>query len=145
MTTVFKAVTIGNTVSVPYYECVVPAGFPSPADDFVDTKLNLNDLMIPHPNSTFFVKVQGDSMLQAGINSGDMLVVDRSLNAKPDDVVLAVVDGEFTVKYLRSRNGKIFLQPANPRYPVIPIQGETEFQVWGVVTHSVHTFHNRLN
>lgn len=112
----------------------IPAGFPSPAEDFDVARLNLVDLLTPHPLTTFLWRVSGTSMLEAGIFDGDLIVVDRSLQARHGDVVVAQVDNDFTVKYLHQRAGRVKLVPANPTFPEItPRDGQTWFVV-GVVT-----------
>lgn len=132
---------------VPLSLSPVSAGFPSPAEDFVETQLNLHQHVVRHPAATFFVRVSGDSMTGAGIYSGDLLVVDRSLRAKDGDVVVAVVNGEFTVKRLVrgsatfgpvSQGGRWMLLPENPQYKPITMHQWDEWLVWGVVTHCVH-------
>ena len=128
----------GPPVPLPLFNCTLSAGFPSPADDYFEKKLDLNELLITHPAATFFVKVEGDSMIGAGIHSGDMLVVDRSLTAEDGKIIVALIEGEFTVKRFVKRGGKHFLVPENSRYKPIEITEEKEFQVWGVVTYVVH-------
>jgi DNA polymerase V len=125
---------------IPLYLTRVAAGFPSPADDFLDKKIDLNAELIRHPAATFFVRVQGDSMRDAGIFSGDMLIVDRSLEVKENAVVVAVLDGEFTVKRVQRANGKLYLIPANAAYTPTEVTAERDFTVWGVVTNVVHSF-----
>ncbi|OGS99608.1 MAG: peptidase S24 [Gallionellales bacterium RIFCSPLOWO2_12_FULL_59_22] len=116
----------------------IPAGFPSPADDYVERRLNLDEHLIEHKDSTFFMRVAGDSMRGVGISDGDLLVVDRSLPAMDGCVVIAVVDGEFTVKQLRfTPNGPV-LHAAHPDYPDIPVGPEQDFSIWGVVKWSIH-------
>lgn len=115
----------------------VAAGFPSPAEDYIEKQLDLNDL-IEHPNATFYVRVEGNSMRGAGIHSGDILVVDRSLEAKDGKIVVALLDGEFTVKRIKVTPQGISLVAENPRYPSIPITSDSDFQVWGVVTYVIH-------
>ncbi len=114
------------------------AGFPSPAEDYLDKTLDLNELLIAHPAATFFVRVSGDSMQNAGIFSGDILVVDRSLEAADNKIVIAIVSGEFTVKRLKIREGRISLVPENPSYPILEMKEGSDFQVWGVVTYVIH-------
>lgn len=123
---------------LPSFESCVPAGFPSPADDYMEKRLDLNDLIVRHPNATFFVKVEGDSMRDAGIQSGDTLVVDRSIEATHGKIVVAVLNGEFTVKRILIEANGVSLVPENPAYSVIPIHPESDFQVWGVVTYVIH-------
>jgi DNA polymerase V len=122
----------------PVFVARVSAGFPSPADDYLEGKLDLNKYLIKHPAATFPVRVTGDSMIGAGIHSGDLLIVDRSLEPEGGNVVIAVVDGELTVKRIEMHDGKLFLVPENPDYPLIPVTEEQSFQVWGVVTHVIH-------
>lgn len=117
---------------------VVQAGFPSPANDHMETPLNLHDLMVSNPPATFFVRVSGDSMLDARIEPGDILVVDRSLEPSSGKIVVAILNGEFTVKRIRMEGGKITLLPENPDFPEIPVEEGSDFQVWGVVTYIVH-------
>lgn len=124
--------------SIPLFQDPVSAGFPSSADDYMESQLDLNELMIKHPTSTFFVRVQGDSMKEAGIHSGDILVVDRSLEASNGKIIVAIVNGEFTVKRLVIKNQRAQLVPGNPAYPTINIHSDLDFQVWGVVTYVIH-------
>ncbi len=118
----------------------VPAGFPSPADDFLDQQLDLNEFLVEHPSATFFVRVKGDSMTGAGIASGDILIVDRAMEPKDKSVVVALLNGAFTVKRLSKRLGKLFLMPENECYPAIEITEGMDFEIWGVVKHVIHSF-----
>ncbi|MCA9392368.1 translesion error-prone DNA polymerase V autoproteolytic subunit [candidate division WWE3 bacterium] len=122
----------------PLYLTPVQAGFPSPADDFIDTHLDLNEHLIRHPAATFFVRAEGNSMIYAGIQSGDILVVDRALRVDNNAVVVAAVNGELTVKRVRRENERVWLMPENPLFQPIEITEEMEVSVWGVVTHVVH-------
>ncbi len=117
-----------------YFPVSVPAGFPSPAMDYQEERIDLNKLYIRHPLSTFIVDCSGDSMINAFIPPKARLVVDRSVEPKNGDIVLAVLHGEFTVKYLRKNEFKCWLVPANKKYQPIELSGETPLQVWGVVT-----------
>jgi DNA polymerase V len=125
-------------LELPLYQSLVQAGFPSPADDYLDTKLDLNKHLIEHPNSTFFVRVTGDSMIGVGIFAGDIVIVDRSPEPKHLQIVLAVVDGEFTLKTLVKKGKNIYLRPENEAYETIRITEDTDFQIWGVVTYTIH-------
>jgi DNA polymerase V len=125
-------------LETPIFTVKVEAGFPSPADDHMEGKLDLNKHLIDHPVATFFVRVSGDSMIGAGIFSGDLLIVDRALEAKDGDVILAVLDGEFTVKRLRLDGDAVILLPENEKYQPIKIHDGAEFEVWGVVTNTIH-------
>lgn len=122
----------------PLFKSGVSAGFPSPAADYEEGKLDLNRHLVRNPAATFFVRVNGDSMIGAGIHTGDLLVVDRSLEPADKSVVIAVVNGELTVKRIRIRKGKITLEPENGNYPAQQITECVEFEVWGVVTNVIH-------
>lgn len=123
---------------IPLYSSHISAGFPSPADDHLATKLDLNQHLIKNPSASFFLKVSGDSMVGAGIYDGDLLVVDRSIEAKDGKVIIAAVDGQLTVKRLREDRGKKYLMPENSKYQAIEIKEEQEVIVWGVVTNVIH-------
>ena len=115
----------------------VQCGFPSPAEDHAIERVDLNKVLIKHPQATFLMRVRGDSMREAGIDDGDVVLVDRAIKATHGHVVVAVVDGEFTVKRLWQRGRNVKLQPANPTYPdILPRDGQT-IEVWGVVTNAI--------
>ena len=116
----------------------VPAGFPSPADDYIERRLSLDDHLVQHKESTFFMRVAGDSMMGLGIFDGDLLVVDRAMPAAHGCVVIAVVDGEFTVKQLIDTAGGRVLRAAHPSYPDMLIRPEQDLSIWGVVQWNVH-------
>ena len=118
----------------------VPAGFPSPADDHAEKRLDLNEYLIDQSESTFFVRIKGDSMIDAGILDNDIVIVDRSKSAAINDIVLASIDGEFTVKVLAKNSEGQYLMPANKEYKPIHIKSDSEFEIWGVVTGSVRKF-----
>lgn len=118
----------------------VAAGFPSPAEDFIEGKLDLNDYLIRHPAASFYVRVSGESMLNAGIFPDDILLVDRAETAAHGDVVIAVLDGELTVKRLYQRGGLIRLDAENPAYPNLEISENQEMSIWGVVRACIHEF-----
>jgi DNA polymerase V len=132
----------------PSYACLlflvpVSAGYPSPADDYLDGSLDLNQHLITHPTATFFVRVAGESMREAGIHSGDVLIVDRALTPSDGSVVIAAVNGDLTVKRLSKRHGKLVLMPENQQFPPLPITETTTFEVWGVVTYVIHRVDRR--
>jgi DNA polymerase V len=116
----------------------VPAGFPSPADDYVEQRLSLDEHLVQHRESTFFMRVAGNSMREIGIFDGDLLVVDRALPAMDGSVVIAVLDGEFTVKQLVHTPHGQLLRAAHPDYPDMPIKPDQDFSIWGVVQWNVH-------
>lgn len=134
----YPNLTPENHQLLPIFYENISAGFPSPAEDYIENRLDLNELIIKHPASTFFVRVQGSSMSGAGISSGDILVVDRSLEASNGKIIVAIVNGEFTVKRLVLGPESVRLVPANSTYPVININLDSDFQVWGVVTYVIH-------
>lgn len=123
---------------LPLYGTCASAGFPQPGDESVETRLNLNNLVIDHPAATFFAHVSGDSMRKAGIFHGDIVVVDRSLEAADGKVVLAVVNGEMLIKRMLIQGGRLFLMAENPDYAPLEVTAENDFHVWGVVTNVVH-------
>ena len=122
-----------QSIELPYYDTKVQAGFPSPAEDHLEQRLDLNTLVIDNPSATFFVRVAGESMRGIGITDGDILVVDRSIENWGNRIVVAVIDSEFTIKRFTKRNGKVVLEAENPDYPPIKITEEMDFSVWGVV------------
>lgn len=138
--TVFHPAIDAKPVLLPLFSERVPAGFPSPADDYLERRLSLDEHLVPNKNSTFLVRARGNSMVGAGIFDGDLMVVDKGLNAQPGDIVVAVVDGEFTVKYLGLMNGAFCLKPANHCFPIIEFKEGQELQIWGVVTSTIKQF-----
>ena len=127
-----------TTISCPIYMCTAEAGFPSPAEDYIEGSLDLNRHLVKHPAATFFVRVSGDSMINAGIHPDDILIVDRSLEPVDKKIIIAVIDGELTVKRLRYRGGNVFLDPENENYQPISITEDKAFEIWGVVTNVIH-------
>ncbi|VEG90241.1 LexA family protein [Legionella spiritensis] len=123
---------------LPLYSSTVRAGFPSPADDYIETYLDLNQHLVKHPAATFFVVASGDSMIGAGIASGDMLIVDRSLEPVHGKIVIAAINGELTVKRLSHQDGRMRLMPENKHYKPIDITEDLDMVIWGVVTHVIH-------
>lgn len=129
-----------GSIPLPIFSSLVPAGFPSPADDHLEANLDLNQLLIKHPAATFFVRVSGDSMIGAGIHNNDILVVDRSLEAVHNSIVIAVIDGELTVKRLNLKGRRVILMPDNVNYDPIVIQDTNDLIIWGIVTSVIHQF-----
>ena len=128
----------GIELKRPILGCNIPAGFPSPAQDYIEGTLDLNEYLIMHPNSTFFVSVIGTSMVNAGINPGDILLVDRSISPLDENIIIAIIDGELTVKKLNVINGVYWLLPENNNYSPIRIYEGDSFSIWGVVTYIIH-------
>ena len=124
--------------SVPVLGDAVPAGFPSPAEDYLDMDLNLHDYLVRNPAATFCVRVSGGSMVSADIKSGDVMVIDRALDPTNNSIVLAVLNGEFTVKRIKKRANELYLIEDNEQYQPMKITKDVDFQVWGVVTFIIH-------
>lgn len=132
------AATTPEGERLPLYLSPVQAGWPSPAEDYVDEQINLHEIAVRNPAATLFVRASGDSMLGVGIHDGDLLVVDRSLEAAHNRIVIAALDGELLVKRLVRRGGKTYLAPANPEYPEIDITNREYVHIWGVVSYVLH-------
>ena len=124
--------------NIPLYSCTVEAGFPSFADDSIEDNIDLNKYLIKHPAATFFVRVSGDSMLGAGIHNNDLLIVDRSLTPSNGRIVIAAINGLFTVKRLLIKNNVAQLHAENNAFEPILINAETGIHIWGVVTNVIH-------
>ncbi|HEU64445.1 MAG: LexA repressor [Candidatus Anoxychlamydiales bacterium] len=127
-----------NSLKIPLFLTPIQAGFPSPADDYLENRLDLNNFLIKNPPATFFVKVRGDSMIGAQISDGDILVVDKSLEPKDKKIIIASFLGEFNVKRLRIINKEIYLYSENPKYSPIKITDEMDFEIFGIVTYVIH-------
>ena len=137
----FLTVEASESLPIPFYSEGIRAGFPSPATDYEEEPIDLNKALIKNREATFFARVKGDSMIDAGYLPGDIVIVDRSLEARSGDVVVACVDGEFTIKELdlsQQKNGIVWLLPHNAAYPRIQITSEQSSQIWGVVTYCIH-------
>jgi len=128
-----------SEMALPLMVSTVSAGFPSPAEGSIDKVLDLNELLIRQPTSTFFVRVKGDSMRDAGILDGDLIVVERGERPNNRDIVLAIVEGEFTIKRWIEQSGKLMLQAENPAYPNIRLSEHIDWEIWGVVRYAIHS------
>jgi len=128
---------VGGEFFLPVLSAGISAGFPSPAMDFMDVSIDLNQLMIKHPSATFFGRVQGTSMLDAGISDGDLLVIDRSLSPANNKIAVCFIDGEFTIKRIQKEVDCCWLMPANEKYKPIKVTNDNDFLVWGIVTHVI--------
>lgn len=129
----------GRQARLPLVAARISAGFPSGMEDFIERKMDLNEHLIRHEAATYFIRVQGDSMTGAGIQDGDILIVDRSEEPRSGRIVIAVLNGELTVKRIRKRGNRVFLMAENPKYAEIEVTPETAFEVWGVVRHVIHS------
>jgi len=125
---------------LPFSQSYVKAGFPSPAQDYIEDRVDIFNRIVRHPTATFLVRAKGDSMEGKGIQDGDILVVDRSLLAKNNSIIVAYIDGEFTVKRFVKSVSKVYLYPANDNYKPIEITKENDFLIWGVVTYVLHEY-----
>jgi DNA polymerase V len=131
-------VKTGESLRTPLFCDAVKAGFPSPADDYIEQALDFNELLVKHPAATFCLRVSGNSMTGAGIHHNDILVVDRALTAENNSIVIASICGELTVKRMIKHREKIILAPENPDFNPVTVTEDMDFQVWGVVTNVIH-------
>jgi len=138
-------VHVGTRCPLPHFEARVPAGFPSPAADYVEGRIDLNDLLAPHPSATFTFRISGHSLTRSGIHDGDLALVDRSLTARSGDVVVAVLDGELTAKRLRIKNGRVWLEPDSddPAHRAMEVTDNPSFEIWGVI-HATIRLHRKV-
>ena len=125
---------------IPLLNDSVSAGFPSPADDYTEENIDLNEHLISNPFSTFFLRVKGDSMINAGIKDKDLIIVDKSLIAKPGNIIIAMIDGEFTIKRLSIKDNELYLKSENYNYPDFRFKNHIDVQIWGVVIYSIHRY-----
>jgi DNA polymerase V len=139
MLEIFRNKTKNLQKEISLFASPVSAGFPSPADDFMEKTLDLNTHLIKHPSATFFVRVQGNSMIKSLIRPGDILIVDRSLENADNKIVIALINGEFTVKRVKKIASKLWLVPENPDYRPLEITSEMNFEIWGIVTYVIHS------
>ena len=125
---------------IPLLNDSVSAGFPSPADDYTEENIDLNEHLISNPFSTFFLRVKGESIINAGIKDKDLIIVDKSLIAKPGNIIIAMIDGEFTIKRLSIKNDELYLKAENHNYPDFSFKNHIDVQIWGVVIYSIHSY-----
>lgn len=135
----FISASLLSTRALPLFGCPIPAGFPSPADDHLEGSFDLTRHLFRNPASTFLARVSGDSMTGAGIHPGDLVAVDRAVRAGHGSIVVAVVEGEHTIKRLQIRAGQPWLVAENARYAPLPVGPDAGLVVWGVVTHVIHS------
>lgn len=136
--TFFTPEMIENS-GAPFVDIGISAGFPSPADDFLQERISLDKVLIKNQEATFFARVSGQSMIDAGINDKDLLVIDRSITPQNNKIAVCFIDGEFTVKRLRVEGNEVWLKPENPDYPIIKITEDNDFLIWGIVTNVIKT------
>ena len=128
---------LSSHISLPYANAGIQAGFPSPAQDYITESIDLNREIVTHPAATFYGRVSGDSMIEEGIEPGDIIVIDRSLEPADGDLAVCCLDGEFTLKRICLRPGEIWLQPSNEAFDPILVTPDNSFEIWGVVTHTI--------
>ena len=133
---IFKADT-KSSVELPFVDEGIRAGFPSPAQDYLDLSIDLNNELIKHPSTTFYGRVKGDSLIEADIHEGDILIIDKSLEPREGDLAVCCVDGEFTLKYIKIEQDVVWLIPANKDFQTIKVTAGNEFVIWGIVTYSI--------
>ncbi len=133
---IYKA-DIGSSLPLPIADEGIRAGFPSPAQDFMDLSIDLNQELVKHPSSTFYGRVKGDSMIDAGVHDGDVLIIDKSLEPKDGDMAVCFIDGEFTIKYIKIEEKVIWLVPANKNFHPIKVTEDNNFLIWGIVTYCI--------
>lgn len=133
---IFKPET-SSELSLSVADGGIQAGFPSPAQDFMDLAIDLNKVLVRNPASTFYGRVKGDSMIDAGIHDGDLLIIDKSLDPRSGDMAVCFIDGEFTIKYIKIERKAIWLIPANDEYKPIKVTEDNDFLIWGIVTYSI--------
>jgi len=136
----FYAPDYSTELELPYVDVGISAGFPSPADDFIELTIDLNRELIKHKDSTFFAKVKGNSMKNAGIFDGDLLIIDKSLEPQDGKIAICQIDGDFTVKRIKKENDVVWLIAENEDYKPIKVTEENELMIWGIVIHSIKTF-----
>ena len=133
----FYSANTNSSMELPLVDGGIAAGFPSPAQDYIDLRIDLNKELIDNPSSTFYARVKGTSMIDAGISDGDILVIDKSLEPHDGDTAVCFIDGEFTLKFIKIEPDAVFLVPANPKFSPIKVSEDNNFCIWGIVTYSI--------
>jgi DNA polymerase V len=129
--------SVKSNIELPLVEATISAGFPSPADDYSEARLDLNKELITNESATFYARVRGDSMTLAGISDGDLLIIDKSKTPVNGSIVVCLIDGDFTVKRLNKKGNEFYLMPENDNYQPIKIKPENDVTIWGVVTYTI--------
>ncbi len=140
----FYSANTESVMQLPLVDGGIHAGFPSPAQDYIDISIDLNKELIDNPSFTFYARVKGSSMIDAGISDGDILVIDKSLEPRDGDTAVCFIDGEFTLKYIRIDENAVYLVPANPEFQSIKVTEENNFCIWGIVTYSIKNHKKHL-
>lgn len=133
----FYSANTESSLALPIVDGGIAAGFPSPAQDYIDLKIDLNKELINNPSSTFYARVKGSSMIDAGISDGDILVIDKSVEPQDGDTAVCFIDGEFTIKFIRIEPNAVYLVPANQKFKKIEVTVDNNFCIWGIVTYSI--------
>lgn len=133
----FYTASVSTRIHLPFFDGGIAAGFPSPAQDYIDLKIDLNTELVNNPSSTFYARVKGSSMQDAGIMDGDILVIDKSLEPRDGDTVVCFIDGEFTLKYIKIEVDAVYLIPANSKFQILKVTNDNNFCIWGIVTFSI--------
>ena len=133
----FYSANTNSSMELPLVDGGIAAGFPSPAQDYIDLRIDLNKELIDNPSSTFYARVKGTSMIDAGISDGDILVIDKSLEPHDGDTAVCFIDGEFTLKFIKIEPDAVFLVPENPKFSPIKVTEDNNFCIWGIVTYSI--------
>ena len=134
---------LSSHLPLPYADGGIQAGFPSPADNYIPETIDLNKELVRHPAATFYGRVSGDSMIEEGIEPGDILVIDRSIEPDSGDLAVCCIDGEFTLKRIKLEKNRVWLIPSNEMFDPILVTPENEFSVWGVVTHTIKAYRRK--
>ena len=134
---------LSSHLPLPYADGGIQAGFPSPADNYITETLDLNKELVRHPAATFYGRVSGDSMIEEGIEPGDILIIDRSIEPDSGDLAVCCIDGEFTLKRIKLEKNRVWLIPSNEMFDPILVTPENEFSVWGVVTHTIKAYRRK--
>ncbi len=136
----FFSLSTESNISIPFVDGGISAGFPSPAEDFIDVSIDLNKTLIKNPPATFLGRVNGDSMQDLGISDGDLIVIDKSLEAKNGKIAVCYIDGEFTLKKIKLEKNQCWLMPANEKYEPIKITEDNDLVIWGILVHVIKSF-----
>ena len=136
----FFNISVDKPLNIPLVNEEISAGFPSPAQDFIESSIDLNKELIRNPNTTFYARINGDSMKDMGINSGDLVIIDKSLEPKNGNIAVCFIDGEFTMKEIKIEQNCCWLIPANKSFKSVRVDKDNDFAIWGIVIHVIKSF-----